>query len=104
MTTHDIEFEYEVEALGQSVTVGATVRVPPPGHSHPGDPENNSEVEIDSVTLNGWDVDPDAIKVARLKLIPDPIGFQPNRYVAEWFLLTDLLRDAAWERAEMEAA
>ena len=102
MTT--IEFDYEVEALGQSVTVTATVRLSPPGHSHPGDPENDEDLEIESVTLNDWDVDPDGIKVAKMKLMPDPIGFQPNRYVPEWFLLTDLIRQAAWERVERDAA
>jgi hypothetical protein len=108
MTIHNIEFEYEVEALGQSVTVEATVRLPPPGHSHGNDPDNDAELEIERVTLNGWEVDPDNIKIERLKLMPPEIGplgtICPSGYVSEWFLLTDLLREAAWERAELEAA
>lgn len=105
---HTIEFDYEVEALGQSVTVTATVRLAPPGHGHPGDPENDEELEIKSVTLNGQDVNPDVIMVSRLKVMPP----HPNstgcklkiEWVPEWFLLADLIRQAAWERAEREAA
>lgn len=107
MRTHAIEFDYEVEALGQSVTVTATVRLPPPGHSHPGDPDNDAELEIESVTLNGQDVNPDIIKVARKKFMSpslNTVGFIVGGHVLEWFLLTDLLREAAWERAEREAA
>ena len=100
--THKFDFEFEVEALGQSVTVTVTATA----SSFPGDPgpDGEGEIEIDGVTLNGRDVDTDGIKVARMKLIPDPIGFQPNRYVPEWFLLTDLIREAAWDRVEREAA
>ncbi|KKM22875.1 hypothetical protein LCGC14_1620840 [marine sediment metagenome] len=99
---HTIEFEFEVDALGQSVTVEATVRLSPPGHPHPGDPDNDAELEIESVTLNGWDVDPDGIKVAKEKAMFPVLG--PVTHIPEWFLLTDLIREAAWERAELEAA
>ena len=104
---HTIEFEFEVDALGQSVTVEATVRLSPPGHSHPGDPDNDAELEIESVKLNGWDVDADSIKVAKPKLVAEDfniLGIFPAHYIPEWFLLTDLIREAAWERAEREAA
>ena len=100
--THMIEFDYEVEALGQSVTVTATVRLSPPDHSHPGDPDNDEELEIESVTLNGQDVNTDSIKVAKMKIMYVP--FAPHRIVPEWLKLTDLIRQAAWERAEREAA
>ena len=108
MTRATIEFDYEVEALGQSVTVTATVRLSPPGHSHPGDPDNDAELEIESVTLNGQDVDTDIIKVARWKPMPPYLNtgghmVWPGR-MSEWFLLTGLIRQAAWERAEREAA
>lgn len=105
---YKIEFDYDVEAFGQSVTVTATVRLPPPGHPHGNDPDNDAELEIDSVTLNGSDIDPDDIKVVRMRLMPahvDTAGYQwKEKWLPEWFLLTELLRVAAWERAEREAA
>ena len=109
MTYHTFEFEYEVEAFGQPVLVEVKARLSPPGHSHPGDPDNIDELEITSVTLHGWDVDPDSIRVARKKLLPplfDSAGHTviSGTKVNEWFKLTDLLREAAWERAEREAA
>ena len=105
---YKIEFDYEVEAFVQSVTVTATVRLPPPGHPHGNDPDNNAELEIDSVTLNGGDIDPDGIKVNIPRPMPahwDTAGYHwAEKWTPEWFLLTDLLRVAAWERAEREAA
>ena len=84
------------------------MRLPPPGHSDPGDPDNDAELEIESVTLNGCDVDPHSIKIARMKLIPARLTsaryWVAARWEPEWFLLTDLLREAAWEQAEREAA
>ncbi len=101
-------FTYEIDPFGQSVEVEATVRLPPPGHSHGNDPDNNSFEEIDSVTLNGCNVNPDFIKVACNKLMPHAYDISGNlvsdQHVPEWFLLTDLLREAARERAEMDAA
>ena len=98
--THKFDFDFEVEALGQSVTVTVTATA----SSFPGDPgpDGEGEIEIDGVTLNGWDVDPDGIKLCRIKAIHIPLG--KTRHVPEWVLLTELIREAAWERAESEAA
>ena len=70
---------------------------------------NEGEVEIDGVTLNGYDVDADEIKVCRMVPMLTPLGnvFAPGgepRKIPEWFILTELIREAAWERAEREAA
>ncbi len=100
--TFTFEFEYEVEALGMTLTVEATVTPSPPHHCHPGDPDNTGECEITNVTHGTSEIDPDAIKVAWKKLIWPLLG--PARRVPEWFILTDLLREAAWEQAEREAA
>ncbi len=97
--THTFEFEFEVDALGQSVTV--TVTHDP--SQFPGDPspDGEGEIEVQSVTLNGFDVDTDGIKVARMRLIWPLLG--PSR-LPEWFTLTELIREAAWEQVEREAA
>ena len=104
--THKFEFDFEVEALGQSVTVTVTATA----SSFPGDPgpDGEGEIEIDSVTLNGYDVDTDGIKVAKMRLVPEDLniilGIFPAHYVPEWFTLTELIRVAAWEAVEREAA
>ncbi len=104
--THKFEFDFEVEALGQSVTVTVTATA----SSFPGDPgpDGEGEVEIDGVTLNGYDVDTDGVKVCRMKMMPPEIlpgaALIPTRYVPEWSTLTELIREAAWEQAEREAA
>jgi hypothetical protein len=98
--THKFEFDFEVEALGQSVTITVTATA----SSFPGDPgpDGEGEIEIDGVTLNGYDVDTDGIKVCRMKMLTAVPGVSVR--VPEWFLLTDLIREAAWEQAEREAA
>ena len=98
--THKFDFDFEVEALGQSVTVTVTATA----SIFPGDPgpDGEGEIEIDSVTLNGWDVDPDGIKICRMKILTAVPGVSVR--VPEWFTLTELIREAAWERAESEAA
>ncbi len=95
--THTLEFDYEVEALGQSVTVTVT-RTPP---SYPGDPgpDGEGEIEVQSVTLNGFDVDTDGIKVVKMMQVW-PMAY----HTLEWCALTELIRVAAWERVEREAA
>ena len=105
--THKFEFDFKVEALGQSVTVTVTATA----SSFPGDPgpDGEGEIEIDSVTLNGYDVDTDGLKVCRMVPMLTPLGnvFAPKgepRKIPEWFLLTDLIREDARERAEREAA
>ncbi len=99
--THTFEFDYEVEALGQSVTVTVT-RTPP---SFPGDPgpDGEGEIEVRSVTLNGFDVDTDGIKVVKkTRIYRSP--FVLPQLLPEWFTLTELIRVAAWEAVEREAA
>jgi len=94
-----LEFEYEVEALGQSVTV----IVKATQGSFPGDPgpDGEGEIEIEGVFLNGWEVDTVGIKVCKLKKIWPLLG--PMRLIPEWFTLTELLREAAFEHAERKA-
>ncbi len=47
------EFDYEIEALGQAVMIGAKARLSPPGHDHPGDPDNDAELAIESAASFG---------------------------------------------------
>ena len=104
---HSFAFDYEVEALGQSVSVEVTVTPA----SFPGDPgpDGESEVEVGDVTLNGQDVDTDGIKVCRMVPIYDatagvlPGAVAEAHWLPEWFTLTELIRVAAEERAEREA-
>lgn len=105
--THKFDFEYEIEALGQSVLV--TVSVTPSSFPDDPGPDGEGEIEIDSVTLNGFDVDTDGLKICRMVPILTPLGnvFAPKgkpRKIPEWVLLTDLIREAAWGEAEREAA
>lgn len=101
--THKFDFEYEIEALGQCVTVTVSVT----SSSFPGDPgpDGEDEVEIESVTLNGFDMDTDGIKVVRMRPLFMPLEKTgiTTKLVPEWFLLTNLIREDAWERAR-EAA
>ena len=105
--SHTFEFEYEVEALGQSVTV--TVTATQSSFPHDGGPDGEGEIEIEGVTLGGHDVDTDGIKVCKMvptimpQVSPYWFGSKP-RQIPKWFTLTELIREAAWEWAEMEAA
>ena len=105
--THKFDFKYAIEALGQSVTVTVTATA----SSFPGDPgpDGEGEIEVDGVTLNGYDVDTDGVKVCRMVTMLTPLGnvFAPGgepRKIPEWFTLTELIREAAWEQAAREAA
>ena len=105
--THSFEFKYAVEALGQSVSVEVTVTP----SIFPGDPgpDGESEVEVGDVTLNGYDVDTDGIKVCVMRVMREGDAgiFFPGRnprLIPEWFTLTELIRVEAWEQAEREAA
>lgn len=40
---HDVQFEYETDE-GKMIEVDATVRLAPPQHRHPNDPDNDSEL------------------------------------------------------------
>ena len=100
---HSFALDYEVEALGQSVSVEVTVTPA----SFPGDPgpDGESEVEVGNVTLNGYDVDTDGIKVCKMRLLwaMDARNPSKERLIPEWFTLTELIRVAADEQAEREA-
>lgn len=97
--THTFAFDYEIEALGpQSVSVEVTVTPA----SFPGDPgpDGESEVEVGNVTLNGRDVDTDGIKVCAMRTLYPPLSKPIS--IPTWFTLTELIREAADEQAEME--
>jgi hypothetical protein len=86
----NIEFEFEVDELCTILQVEATVTLPPPGHTHALDPDNDAECELTSVSISDWEIDPDAVKLMR-KGVDEKVTYQ---------LLTDLLIERAWEEAE----